>query len=67
MTMEPVPGVRERSDDQVVAGQDPVFGNAIALDHDKECRRRTLYEMVVEAKKSVSKVMRLGPICGRGA
>ena len=39
-------------DDQGVAGKDPVFGNAAALDRDKERRRRTLYEMIVEAKDS---------------
>ena len=37
-------------DDQGVAGKDPVFGYAAALDRDEECRRRTLYEMIVEAK-----------------
>ena len=37
-------------DVQGVAGKDPVFGHAAALDRDKECRRRTLYEMIVEAK-----------------
>ena len=39
-----------RFETELLAGKDPVFGHAAALDCDKECRRRTLYEMIVEAK-----------------